>query len=156
MGKRHPNHRRVKTHRSYTVEEVAGLFDIHKNTVRNWAKTGLASVDSKRPMLILGNDLVEFLQKRRAKNKHTCKPGELYCVRCRVPRPAAEDMADYSPVTKKTGNLIAICPVCNAIMNRRVSLAKIEEVSGNIDITFPEDLQHIVERTKPSVNSDLS
>lgn len=155
MGKRHPNHRRVKTHRSYAVEEVAGLFDIHKNTVRNWLKNGLATIDSKRPMLILGNDLVEFLQKRRAKNKQTCKPGELYCVRCRVPRPAGENMAEYLPVNEKNGNLIAICPACYATMNRRVSLAKIGEVRGNIDITFPEDLRHIVESTRPSVNSDL-
>ena len=25
MPKRHPNHRRVKTHRNYTVEEIASL-----------------------------------------------------------------------------------------------------------------------------------
>lgn len=145
MGKRHPNYRLVKIHRSYAVEEVADLFSIHKNTVRNWLKNGLALVDSKRPLLILGNDLVEFLIKRRTEYKQTCKPGELYCVRCRVPRLAAEGMADYSPINEKTGNLVAICPVCAAIMNRRVSLAKIGEIRGSIVITFPEDLRHIVE-----------
>lgn len=155
MAKRHPNHRRVKTHRSYTVEEVAVLFSIHKNTVRNWVKNGLAPIDSKRPALIQGSVLVDYLQKRRTQNKQTCKPGELYCVRCRVPRPAGEDMAEYSPVNEKTGNLVAICPACDAIMNRRVSLAKIGEVRGNIDITFPEELRHIVDSSKPSVNSDL-
>ena len=123
--------------------------------MRNWVKNSLAIIDNKRPMLMLGNDLVKFLQKRRTKNKQTCKPGELYCVRCRVPRPAAEDMAEYSPVNEKTGNLVAICPACDAIMNRRVNLAKIGEVSGDIDITFPEDLRHIVKRAGPSVNSDL-
>jgi len=155
MGKRHPNYRLVKTHRNYTVEEIAGLYGIHKNTVRNWVKNGLAVLDSKRPMLIHGNDLAGFLQKRRLKNKQTCKPGELYCVRCRVPRPAGEDMAEYSSVNEKTGNLKAFCPACDAIMNRRVSLAKIGEVRGNIDITFPEDLRHIVDSLRPSVNSDL-
>lgn len=155
MRKRHPNYRLVKTHRSYTVEEVAGLYGIHKNTVRNWVKNGLAALDSKRPILIHGNDLAAYLQKRRLKNKQPCKPGELYCVRCRVPRSAAEDMADYSPVNEKTGNLKAICPACDAIMNRRVSLAKIGEISDNIDITFPEDLRHIVDSKRPSVNSDL-
>lgn len=155
MAKRHPNHRRVKTHRSYTVEEVAGLFGIHKNTVCNWIKNGLAAIDSKRPTLIQGSVLVEYLQARRTKNKQSCKPGELYCVRCRVPRPAAEDMADYSPVNEKTGNLTAICPVCDTLMNRRVSLAKIRQIRGNMDITFPEELRHIVDSTKPSVNCDL-
>jgi hypothetical protein len=155
MAKRHPNHRRVKTHRSYTVEEVAGLFGMHKNTVRNWVKNGLAIIDSKRPTLIQGSVLVEFLQKRRTKNKQTCKPGELYCVRCRVPRPAAGDMADYTPINEKTGNLTAICPVCDTLMNRRVSLARIRQIRGNLDITFPEELRHIVDSAKLSVNCDL-
>ena len=155
MGKRHPNHRLVKIHRSYTVEEVAKLLSKHKNTVRNWVKDGLATIDDKRPMLILGRDLVGFIKKRRAKNKQSCKPGELYCVRCRLPRFPAGDMAEYSPVTDKFGNLIAICSDCDSIMNRRVSLARIEEVCGNLDITFPKELRHIVKRTKPSVNGDL-
>lgn len=155
MAKRHPNHRWVKTHRSYTVEEVAGLFGIHKNTVRNWVKNGLATIDCGRPTLFLGSVLVEFLQNRRTKNKQICKPGEFFCVRCRVPRPAADNMAYYTPVNKKTGNLQAFCPACDAIMNRRVSLAKTGEIRGNLDITFPEELRHIVDSSKPSVNSDL-
>ena len=140
MKRRHPNYRLVKIHRSYTVEEVARLFDIHKNTVHRWVKDGLAIIDDKRPMLILGQVLVAFLQARRAKNKQPCKPGELYCVRCRSPKSPAGDMAEYSPVTEKIGNLIGICPDCDAIMNRRVSLAKIGEFQGKLDISFPEPL----------------
>ena len=155
MGKRHPNHRLVKIHRSYTVEEIAKLFGIHKNTVRHWVKDGLATTDDKRPMLILGHVLVAFLQARRVKNKQTCKPGELYCVRCRAPKSPAGDMAEYLPVTEKFGNLVGICPDCDAIMNRRVSLAKIGQVRGRMDISFPEALRHIVESANPTVNSDL-
>jgi len=153
MGKRYPNPRLVKIHRSYTVEEIARLLGKHKNTVRNWVKDALATIDDKRPMLILGTDLVEFLQARRVKNKQSCKSGQLYCVRCRVPKFPAGNMADYEPVTEKFGNLTAICPDCDSIINRRVSLARIWEVSGNLDISFPKELQHIIKRTKPSVNS---
>ena len=156
MRKRHPNPRLVKIHHSYTVEDVGKLLGKHKNTVRKWVKDGLAVIDDKRPMLILGHDLVEFIKKRRAKNKQSCKPGELFCVRCRLPRFPAGNMVEYSPITDKFGNLIAICPDCDSIMNKRVSLAKIGEICENMDITFPKELQHIVKRTNPSVNSDLS
>ena len=155
MGKRYPNPRLVKIHRSYTVEEIARLLGKHKNTVHNWVKEGLATIDDKRPMLILGPDLVEFIKKRRAKNKQRCKPGQLYCVRCRAPKFPWGDMADYEPVTEKFGNLTAICPDCDSIINRRVSLARIWEVCGNMDITFPEEVRHIVESAKPTENSDL-
>ena len=155
MAKRHPNPRLVKIHRSYTVEDVANLFGMHKNTVRNWIKDGLATIDDKRPMLVLGSDLEAFIKKRRTKNKQPCKLGELYCFKCRGPRFPAEDMAEYSPVTEKFGNLTAICPDCDCIMNKRISLAKIREISSKMDITFPEGLQHIVKMARPSVNSDL-
>ena len=156
MGTRHPNPRLVKIHRSYTVEEIANLFGVHPNTVRDWIKRrGLPTSDQKRPFLILGRDLVAFLQARRAKNKRPCQPGEIYCVRCRAPKAPAGAMADYEPVTETLGNLIAICPDCNAIMNRRVSLAKLEQIRGRLDITMPQALRHIGESTQPSVNSDL-
>ena len=155
MSKRHPNPRLAKIHRNYTVEEAAKLFDVHRNTIREWIKRGLPICDSRKPMLILGRDLAEFLQARRTKNKRTCQPGELYCVRCRAPKAPAGDMADYVHVTESLGNLIAICPDCEALMNRRVSLARLSQIRGQLDITIPQALQHINERNQPSVNSDL-
>jgi hypothetical protein len=155
MKRRHPNYRLVKIHRSYTVEEIATLFGLHKNTVRQWVKDGLATVDNKRPMLILGLVLMDFLKARRTKNKQKCKPGELYCVRCRSPKRPAGDMADYVSLTDKIGNLVAICPDCDAIMNRHVNLAKIDQVRGKIDISFPEAYRHIIDRANPAVNSDF-
>ena len=155
MAKRYPNHRLVKRHRCYSVEEIADLLGKHKNTVRAWMKKGLAVIDNQRPMLIHGYDLITFLKKQRGKNKQHCKPGELYCVRCRAPKYPAENMADYSPVTDKFGNLKAICPDCNSIMNRRVSWLKIKTVCENLDVSFPKDQQHITETFNPSVNSDL-
>jgi hypothetical protein len=131
MGKRHPNYRHVKVHRNYTVEEIAGLFGVHKNTVREWIKTGLPVLDDKRPMLILGRELAVFLQIRRIKNKQSCQPGQMYCFRCRAPKMAAGDMADYLPQTKKLGMLKAICPDCHTMMNRRVSRAKLAQFAGN-------------------------
>lgn len=138
MGKRHPNYRLAQIHRNYTVEEIADKFGFHKNTVRRWVKDGLATSDNKRPMLILGKVFGAFLQARRVKNKQTCKPGEIYCVCCRAPKFPAGDIAYYSPVTDKIGNLTAICPDCNSIMNRRVSLANLGQVRGEMDITFPQ------------------
>ena len=155
MRKRHPNHRLVKIHRSYTVEEIAKLFGIHKNTVRRWVKDGLATTDDKRPMLILGRVLVAFLQVRRTKNKQPLNPGELYCVGCRSPKSPAGDMAEYSPITEKFGNLIAICPDCDTLMNRRVSLAKIALDCGKIDISFPDEVRHLIDSANPTVNCDL-
>ena len=145
MGKRLPNPQLVKIHRSYTVEEVTRLLDVHKNTVRNWIKEGLPVIDDKRPTVILGRDLSPFLQARRIKNKQPCKPGEIYCLRCRAPKTPAGDMAEYHPHTEILGNLFGICPDCDSGMNRRVNIAKLELVRGKMDITIPEGVRRIVD-----------
>ena len=69
MPGRFPNHRRVKIHRNYTVDEAARILDVHKNTVRQWLKNGLPAIDDRRPLLILGSELSAYLKKRRANNK---------------------------------------------------------------------------------------
>ena len=72
MKTKRPNPRLVKIHRNYTVEEIACLFGIHKNTVRSWIKMGLPVTDNCRPQLILGSELAAFLGARRNKNKRSC------------------------------------------------------------------------------------
>jgi transposase len=58
MGSRHPNHRLAKIHRSYSVEEMAYLFSVHKNTVRNWIEQGLEPIDGQRPTVVRGEEKV--------------------------------------------------------------------------------------------------
>ena len=137
MSTRRPNHRLVKIHRTYSVEEVANLFGAHRNTVRQWIKIGLPVIDQRRPTLVQGQALSNFLQARRLKNKQTCKPGEIYCVRCRAPRNPAGDIADYQALTDTLGNLTGICPVCDAMIYRRVNSTRLEQVRGKLQVTMP-------------------
>ncbi|MEN0038410.1 MAG: helix-turn-helix domain-containing protein [Cellvibrio sp.] len=155
MIKRRPNYRLVKIHRNYTVEEVADLFGIHKNTVRQWIKKGLPLCDQKRPALILGRILAEFLQTQHTKNKRTCQAGEMYCLRCREPRKPVPDLLDYQPITDKVGNLTAVCSHCDALMNKRVSYAKLPAIQAQMGVTFPQAQKHIRDSNQPSLNSDL-
>ena len=50
------------------------------------SRLGLSSVDDRRPALIHGGDLIEFLDARQARRKQKCATDELYCFRCRRPR----------------------------------------------------------------------
>ena len=132
-----PNPRLAKIHRNYTVEEIAKLYGVHRNTVRAWIKRGLPTVDLRRPLLVLGSQLTEFLNVRRALNKRTCRPGEIYCVRCREPRVPAGNQVHYRPLTPAQGNLVGLCPQCGAGVYRRVSLEKLAQVLGPLVITAP-------------------
>ncbi len=155
MRKRRPNYWLVKIHRSYTVEEVARLFGVHKHTVRAWIKAGLPTCDGRRPTLILGRELAAYLQQRRTKNKRPCQAGEMYCMRCRAPKRPAGSMAEYQPITEQLGNLMGICPDCEGMMYRRVSRAKLPAIQAELEVTFAEAERQVSESQQPTVNSDL-
>ena len=136
MGRRHPNHRLIKIHRTYTVEEAANALGLHKNTISRWTKQDLAVIDKRRPKLIHGETLVQFLIERRTKSKQPCQTGQIYCVACRAPKRPNGDMADYVRRSKGAGNLRGLCPDCDRLIYRRVSLAALDEVRGHLDVTF--------------------
>jgi hypothetical protein len=144
MAKR-PNPNLAKLHRNYTVEEAAELFSVHKNTVRLWIKDGLATNDDKRPILILGSDLRDFLQAKRKSNKRKCLSFEIYCVRCRLPQLPAENMVDYEPINGNMGCLIGLCPCCEGIINKYFNFAHLEQIQSKLDITLSKPLKHINE-----------
>lgn len=155
MSKRLPSPRLVKIHRNYTTEEIAKLLDVHKNTVGNWIKQGLPICGKKRPFLITGRDLRVFLEAKRVKNKQTCSTDEIYCMRCRAPKKPAADLIEYKAVTDTLGNLVALCPDCASIMNRRISLTKLKQIPAYQHITQPLAETHITTCSNPTVNCDF-
>jgi hypothetical protein len=154
MGARHPNPRLVKIHRSYSVEEIARLFKVHKNTVRTWLKQGLQAIDSQRPTVAHGEELRRFLIERRARAKRACGPGRIYCLPCRAPKVPALRMAECVATGVTAGTLQGICPDCNRMIYRRVNPQKLAEVSGDLDVTFTQAQPRIRETLRSNVNCD--
>jgi hypothetical protein len=155
VRKRVPNPYRVKTHRSYTVEEAARLFGCHRNTIRHWQRQGLKPVDGKRPILFEGLTLAAFLEARRGARRQRLRPGEIYCAPCRGAKELAGDMAEYVRLTDDRGNLRGICPTCGRLIHRVVSRAQIEAARGKLDITFTEPSARLRETSRPSVDCDF-
>jgi len=127
-------------HRTYTIAEAAHVVGGHRNTVRHWIRQGLPVIADKRPTLIRGEDLKAFLLKRRRNRKRPCGPGQIFCVKCRMPREPALGMADFAPASTGPGALTALCPVCGTIIKRWVAPSRLLQVSGKLDvkITAPQ------------------
>jgi hypothetical protein len=98
--------------------------------------------------------LRRFHLARRADRKRPTPLGMIYCLRCREPRRPAGDMADYAPRTAVSGDLQGICPVCEAMLFRRVALAALGRVCAGLEVTIRPADSRIGKREEPSLNHD--
>ncbi len=154
MAARRIDPNRIKLHYSYTAGELAARLGVHKNTIRNWVREGLEPVDRGRPALYQGKQVRTFVARRNAQRKRPCPPGTLYCFRCRDPRPAAGGMIDYVPLTATSGNLRALCAVCEAIMHRRARQEAIAAIMPNLDVQITQAAPRLGGCPSPTLNCD--
>jgi len=140
---RRPSRRSVKIHRNYTVDEAARVTGYAKGTIRRWIKSAaLPAITDRKPNLILGGDLADYL-KARAASGPRLQLHECYCFRCRAPRTPALGMADYVPLTSTTGNLRALCGTCTTVMNKAISLSALAALEGILDVTVQQASKHL-------------
>ena len=89
MSKRLYPHRRVKYWYAYDIEDICAMFadlELHPQTVRKWIKNGLKTIDSGKPALVYGNDLIVFLRARNTGNKCKTEFDQLFCMGCQDAR----------------------------------------------------------------------
>lgn len=90
MSKRLYPHKRIKYWYAYGIDDICTLyaeFGLHAQTIRKWVKNGLASIDSGKPALIYGYDLIEFIKSQNSKNKCKTAFNEMFCFKCQDARP---------------------------------------------------------------------
>lgn len=148
------NPRRAKLHRSYDVGELADRLSAHKNTVRNWIKEGLPVVDGARPTLILGSEFQLWWAKRMNARKRPCKPGQMFCLKCREAKAPALGMVEYAAKNAATGTLKAMCDTCGTMMHRNIRETDIAARMPGQTVQIRQGPSSIDARAHPSPNCD--
>jgi Helix-turn-helix domain len=135
MTKR-PSSRSIKAVRTYTVPEAATALGVTIGTVRNWVRNGLPVLNAKRPTLILGSVLRDYIDRKWAKYKVTLALDQLYCLTCKEPRTPYGRMLDYIPGNHRTGRLTGLCEVCGGVCNRMASRASLDRFAEIFDVAI--------------------
>jgi hypothetical protein len=121
------NTRLIRHGLSYTVQDVADLYKVHKNAVRRWIKDGLPVIDGKKPFLIHWQALKTYLDEKQRGRKRKCRPDEFYCCKCRAPRKAWENVADIVIKNEKTLTVSGLCAACETPVRRLGSVPRLAE-----------------------------
>ncbi len=138
---------------SYSVQEIAELYGLHKNAVLRWIKGGLPVIDDKKPYLIHGSELVAYLKNKQQGRKRKCQPDEFFCCKCRAPRKALENLADITIRNEIKLSISGLCAVCNTQMHRVGTVKKLAEYQKIFLIRTIQG-QHITECHSPIVMCD--
>jgi excisionase family DNA binding protein len=146
--------RRIKQNYSYTVDEAARTVGAAKGTIRRWLNDGLPAIRDRKPLLILGADLIDYM-KGKNRPKCACPPGSCYCVRCRDVRRPAGAFAEFVPIDTRSGNLGAVCPACGGLMYRRTSYKQLEAIRAILDVTIVDRQPRLNDSGQPSTNEHL-
>ena len=152
--KRRYNVRLIKATWPYTAQEIAELFDIHKNAVLRWLKEGLHADRSQRPYLIRGDELIRFLNQRQNGKRHQCAPNQFFCFKCRVPREPYLGIADIAIESLTRFRIKALCSVCDTSMNKVQNVRNLPRIKTLFNIQKLTG-EHLLECLAPRQNDDL-
>lgn len=171
MSKRLYPHNRVRYWYAYDLDEICTLFadtGLHIQTVRKWiVKDGLRTIDTGKPALVYGHNLIEFIKHQNDKGKCKTAFDQIYCMKCKDARPTLKNKV----TTEKKGNLLKVsgqCRCCKTVMFKTykmddlMQIHRIFHVVGVLelyDCAIPSAKTqiptHLPERTNESFMEDL-
>lgn len=115
----------IKKRRSYSIQEAAEVCGVSVGTIRNWVRDGLPALKETRPFLVEGSNLLSFLNGKKAKCRTKLSQSELFCTGCQAARQASEGLVEISNNNGSRAMIRAICPECEGIACRIISLNEI-------------------------------
>ncbi len=151
--KRKYNTRLIKQTLSYSTQEIAGLFGLHKRTVQEWYAQGLPRIDDRKPFLVRGANLKEFLDTRQGNRKRRCQPNEFYCFKCRGPHASWENVIDIKFLNEKRLLLAGLCVQCTMPVYKFASVRKFEELQKTF-VVLQIHNKHLLEFNPSIYNTD--
>ena len=136
---RRPSARKIRAAQTYTIEEAAVALGVSTGTIRAWVRVGLPLMRERRPFLILGDALRQYLAERATIGRVTLQPGQLYCLTCKAARLPMGRLVDCIPQTAKTARLVGLCDQCGGTCNLMISRAKIGQFAGIFDLVLRDE-----------------
>ena len=125
--KRNYDPRKVKRHRSYTVHELAELYEVGPNTVRQWVKKhGLPVIEGTYPSLIHWEAFRNWMIAWQAARKWTCAANEMSCLKCQGGRKVKAGTFRVTQTNQASFMLHGECEECGKPMQSATSRAKLD------------------------------
>lgn len=119
------NLHKIRIRKSYSITEIAALFDVDRKTCGRWINDGLKIIEKGvSPILIMGADLKDFIKKNK-KRKIPLQENQFFCFKCKKAAVAKTESEQVVKTGKKIGKdnheqlkKTGACETCGTKLNR--------------------------------------
>ncbi len=128
------NYKLIESNRSYSTEKIKKLIGIHEQTIREWVNRNNLECVSRKPILIYGAVLKEFIKNRNESHKKTLNFNEFKCLKCKaISIPQDNQISIYH---NKNGSIRAtgICQNCHNEFSKLFKKDSIEQLKSSFFI----------------------
>jgi hypothetical protein len=112
------NPKLLEKNRCYSVADLSELYETTQRSILNWISHSLQTIDSQKPYLIFGNEMIQWIKQFRPTKKKKSDPNKVYCLKCRDKVGFDFQKAWVKKGNKQTRFLQSRCPKCQSIVNK--------------------------------------
>ena len=141
------NYNSIYGNRSYSINDINILIDIHSQTIRKWIKKeGLESFKNGNTILIYGSVMKMFLEERYRIQKQKGKLKDftdLLCFKCKYrgkPQDSIIEQIIYKP--NRVIEVIGICPKCQDKCRRTYQESALSKIKDSFQIKSDAVIMH--------------
>ena len=127
---------------TYSIPEVCQMINRSERTVRQMIANGLTTIDDKRPTLIRGTNLIDFLLRENDKNRCPTEFLQFYCMHCRQARIPKGKNVWFLRENPISPNLCGICPVCGCKMHKAYKVSDVPQLRCEFHIGESPCISH--------------
>lgn len=143
--------RRIRPTHTYSLIEIAKDTRRSLATVRRWITLGLPVITKTNPILVDGQELLQWLIERRAARKRPCAPDEIFCCKCRVPRRAVIGSVIIKPRNEKLLSIEGECDECGTGFRKGGAMADIDKIEAAWD-SYTKNVHYLARYRNPPVS----
>ncbi len=131
-GKKSKRSRVARSNWLYTQQDVQSLYGVCRNTVLNWMKYGLRSIETER-RLFLGAELNSFHSMRKRQVKSPCGRFEIHCTSCKGKHSLLIEPFDVAEAGRSRTRVSLTCPETGGKASSFLRETDLEELRHHLE-----------------------
>lgn len=112
----------------FSVDELCEVYNVRRNAITDWIKSGLQKSDELRPYVFRGAELQRYHDGQKCKPREKLKQGEFNCLSCNSAGYPDPQSISLWTTSKGTHMAKGVCPACDANVSKLLNATEYDSI----------------------------